>query len=60
MKKKGSDKTMEMKEQLENDLNSLRRTLKIIRSNPIFINEEVNWIELKIKELEDILSVLRD
>lgn len=51
---------MEIKDELENELKSLQRTLKIIRSNPVFINEEVSWIENEIKEINDILSVLKD
>lgn len=51
---------MEFVEELKKELNDLKKTRNIIASNPVFINEEINELDNKIRQLENILSVMKE
>lgn len=50
---------MEFREILESDLQELKKTLEIIKRNPVFINEEISIIEAEIKNTEKLLEVIK-
>lgn len=51
---------IKLKEELCLERENLIWTLNVIRREPIFINEEIEFLKYKIKQLDSILSVLGD
>lgn len=49
---------MDFVEELKNDKKNLERTLNIIRREPVFINEEVSFLEKELEAIENLLKLL--
>lgn len=51
---------MDFLQELKQEKEIIENTLKIIRYNPVFINEEVSELEMELKRLDSLLKIIKE